>query len=98
MCPRQYVATALRSRTYNLRHMKKPALAAAGFTLLGWCVSARAQSAQPAAAAPAARETAVVQQYCAVCHSDRGKAGGLSLAGFDVDAVAEHAPVGEKMI
>jgi mono/diheme cytochrome c family protein len=78
--------------------MKKTALAAAGFTLLGWCVSARAQGAQPAAAAPAARETAVVQQYCAVCHSDRGKAGGLSLAGFDVDAVAEHAPVGEKMI
>src|SRR5690606_38647776 len=30
----------------------------------------------------AADQTAMVKQYCATCHSDRGKAGGLSLASF----------------
>src|SRR5689334_11954269 len=77
--------------------MKKTALAAAGFTLLGLSVSVRSQA--PAAAGPVAdRETATVKQYCAVCHSERGKAGGLSLASFDVNAAAERAPVAEKMI
>jgi len=32
---------------------------------------------------PAAEQTALVKQYCATCHSERGKAGGLSLAGYD---------------
>ena len=37
-------------------------------------------------------------QYCAGCHSDRGKAGGLSLAAFDAAAAAQHGDVTEKMI
>ena len=78
--------------------MKKTALVAAGFTLLGWCVSARSQGAAAPTAQAGERETAVVKQYCAVCHSERGKAGGLSLAEFDVNAAAEQAPTGEKMI
>ena len=40
----------------------------------------------------------MVKQYCATCHSDRGKAGGLTLASFDAAQVAEHADVAEKMI
>src|SRR5215471_15502517 len=28
-------------------------------------------------------QAALVKQYCAVCHSEKGKAGGLSLAAFD---------------
>ena len=72
--------------------------------------SAAPQSAAPAqpkpamavahapAAPPAEAQTALVKQYCAGCHSDKGKAGQLSLASFDVAQVADHADVGEKMV
>src|SRR5579864_8765000 len=40
----------------------------------------------------------LVAQYCAVCHSERGKAGGLTLAGFDAATIDKHAETGEKMI
>ena len=72
--------------------------------------SAAPQSAAPAqpkpamavahtpATPPAEAQTALVKQYCAGCHSDKGKAGQLSLASFDVAQVADHADVGEKMI
>jgi hypothetical protein len=43
-------------------------------------------------------QTAVVKQYCAGCHSEKGKAGGLTLASFDAASVDQHADVGEKMI
>jgi mono/diheme cytochrome c family protein len=43
-------------------------------------------------------QTALVKQYCATCHSDRGKAGGLSLASFDAARAADDAAVAEKMI
>ena len=46
----------------------------------------------------AADQTATVKQYCAGCHSDRGKAGGLSLASFDAAAVDQNAAVAEKII
>ena len=45
-----------------------------------------------------AEQTAVVKQYCTGCHSERGKAGGLSLAAFDATQVVDHADVTEKMI
>src|SRR5262245_36212701 len=41
---------------------------------------------QPAASSdgpamlPVSEQTALVKQYCVTCHSDRGKAGGLTLA------------------
>ena len=40
----------------------------------------------------------LVKQYCAGCHSDRGKAGGLTLAGFDAAKIEEHGEIAEKMI
>ena len=40
----------------------------------------------------------LVKQYCTGCHSDRGKAGGLSLANFDAADIENHTEVGEKMI
>ncbi|HKB09327.1 MAG TPA: DUF1592 domain-containing protein [Vicinamibacterales bacterium] len=43
-------------------------------------------------------DTALVKQYCSGCHSDRGKAGGLSLASFDAASAVEKAPTVEKMI
>ncbi|MEO7134057.1 MAG: DUF1592 domain-containing protein [Vicinamibacterales bacterium] len=47
-----------------------------------------------------AEQTALVKQYCASCHSDRGKAGQLTLASFDAAAAAnpEHIVTTEKMI
>jgi mono/diheme cytochrome c family protein len=43
-------------------------------------------------------QTALVKQYCATCHSDRGKAGGLTLASFDAATIEDNAEVGEKII
>ena len=53
--------------------------------------------AHPALATPAA-QTALVKQYCASCHSDRGKAGGLTLASFDASTVTASPENTEKMI
>jgi hypothetical protein len=67
--------------------------------------SRQAKIAVPVAShAPAATgmtleaQTAMVKQYCVPCHSDRGKAGGLTLAAFDASQVVEHAETTEKMI
>jgi mono/diheme cytochrome c family protein len=78
--------------------MKKLGLIAAGFSLLGLGVSARPQAPAAPAAGSTDADSALVKQYCAGCHSDRGKAGGLSLASFDSSAAVEHAPTVEKMI
>jgi mono/diheme cytochrome c family protein len=59
-------------------------------------VTSRAASAP--AAPTAAEQTALVQQYCVSCHSDRAKAGGLTLASYDVAKAAEHAGITEKII
>ena len=40
----------------------------------------------------------VVARYCAGCHSDKGKAGGLSLAAFDVAHAAQNPDVAERVI
>ncbi len=40
----------------------------------------------------------VVKRYCAGCHSDKGKSGGLSLAAFDVAQAAQNPEVAEKVI
>ena len=45
-----------------------------------------------------AEQTAVVKQYCVSCHSERGKAGGLSLATFDANDIVAHGETSEKMI
>jgi hypothetical protein len=46
----------------------------------------------------AAEQTALVKEYCATCHSERGKAGQLSLAAFDITKAADHLAITEKMI
>ena len=57
-----------------------------------------AHNAQTPSTLSADAQTAVVKQYCAGCHSEKGKAGGLTLASFDAASVDQHADVGEKMI
>ena len=82
--------------------------AAAGAVLTAQSRTPRAaqpRSAKPALAVshtpntmPVEAQNALVKQYCAVCHSERGKAGGLSFANFDAATLDEHADIGEKMI
>jgi mono/diheme cytochrome c family protein len=40
----------------------------------------------------------VVKQYCVGCHSEKGKAGGLSLVNFDATKADEQAETAERMI
>lgn len=54
--------------------------------------------AHSGAGLPVTEQNAMVKQYCATCHSDRGKAGGLSLASFDAGAVLDHPEVAEQVI
>jgi mono/diheme cytochrome c family protein len=43
-------------------------------------------------------QTDIVKQYCAGCHSDKGKAGQLSLASYDAAKAEQHPEITEKMI
>ena len=56
-----------------------------------------AHAAAPAGST-AAEQTALVKQYCATCHSERGKAGDLSLANFDAAKIEQNGALTEKMI
>ncbi len=60
--------------------------------------AARATAVTPAVAFDAAAHTGTVKTYCATCHSERGKAGGLSLAAFDAAKLADDVELAEKMI
>src|SRR3954467_3263 len=76
---------------------KKPAVAGA---------AAHAPAPKPAMAVahkaaapePAAPITDLPKQYCIGCHSDKGKAGGLSLVAFDPARADQQADVAEKVI
>ena len=61
-------------------------------------VKSHASTAPVSDAITADAQTALVKQYCTGCHSDRGKAGGLSLVSFDATLAADNAAVAEKMI
>src|SRR5437867_3691573 len=54
--------------------------------------------ATPAIAPAIEAQNTLVAQYCATCHSEKGKAGDLSLAGFDAAKVTDRADVAENMI
>src|SRR5262245_28946600 len=94
--------------------MKNLVVAAAAATLLGGAVSAQQPAKRAPAKSPVAAPTMaaaraasglsvesqnqLVGQYCATCHSERGKAGGLTLAGFDAAKIDQRPDVAEKMI
>ncbi len=52
----------------------------------------------PASTFTAAAQTELVSTYCATCHSDRAKAGGLSLANWNAMRAQEQPQVVEKII
>lgn len=86
--------------TLSAQSARQPAAITAGAPASPPPVRAPAQ--RTAVGHPMARtadaQAALVGQYCATCHSDRGKAGGLSLAGFDPRQAPEHPAQVEKMI
>ena len=67
---------------------------------LGLAASAQQRPAPVAAHAASATPdfNAVVKRYCATCHTDARKPGGLSLASFDVARAADRAEIAEAMI
>jgi mono/diheme cytochrome c family protein len=81
---------------------------AAGAVALAQQVKApgKTQSAPPAKPALAvshktdapAASPDIVKQYCVGCHSEKGKAGGLSLAAFDAAHAEQSADTAERMI
>ena len=58
----------------------------------------RSASAPVAPAVDLAAAQDVVAKTCVGCHSDRARAGNLSLQTFDIHTAADHADVTEKMI
>src|SRR5471032_1335527 len=76
----------------------KHGLVVFGIGILGVSAFASSQSTPSAAPMPGDPQTMLVRQYCAGCHSERGKSGGLSLASFDIGAATQHADIAEKMI
>jgi mono/diheme cytochrome c family protein len=54
--------------------------------------------APAAAAAPVSPQSALINQYCLGCHSDRVKAGGLALSALNLGNVHQSADVAEKVI
>jgi hypothetical protein len=50
-------------------------------------LNSAAHAQQPTNTIPVSEQNALVQQYCAVCHDDAHKNGGLSLQHFDASAV-----------
>src|SRR5262245_10910450 len=56
------------------------------------------QAPAPAPTPATPQRGAMVTQYCLTCHSDRVKAGGLTLTGVNFDAPADHAEIAEKVV
>ena len=71
--------------------MKRILLTALAIGRIGSSLSAQ----QPTTASP---QTELVAQYCATCHSERGKAGQLSLAGWTPQRATGMRDTTEKMI
>ena len=59
----------------------------------------RAQAPAPASsAAPALPDQALIQKYCASCHNDRAKTGGISFDGINVAEAGKHSEIFEKAL
>src|SRR5262245_17054209 len=70
--------------------------------LLGLLLTSVNRSAQQPpstrSATPGASARNLINTYCMGCHSDTGRAGGLALSEFNLDAVGQHSEVAEKVI
>ncbi len=94
-------ATALRRRPRPRGRPRRPHVAPSA-PAAPRAVTAARRAAVPVtpathALSPAA-QTELVSTYCATCHSERAKAGGLSLAGFNAMRAQESPEVAEKIV
>jgi mono/diheme cytochrome c family protein len=71
--------------------------ALAGVLVLSLC-GVVATSQAPAVPRASDAQLATVKQYCAGCHSDRTKAGGVSFEGLTAESIGQHADVFEKAV
>ena len=55
-------------------------------------------AASNTASATSESQRALLDKYCVTCHNDRVKTANLSLQGLDLDKVADHAELWEKVI
>jgi mono/diheme cytochrome c family protein len=80
--------------------MSKPRSAAVWIALLLLSSSGTptAQHAPATGAASAARQRALLDQYCVVCHNDRLKTANLSLEKLDLTAAGDHPELWEKVV
>jgi mono/diheme cytochrome c family protein len=84
--------------------MRTPLLLVTAVVGAAWIVSVNAQGSAPAAARPPAPATAPAEQlatiktYCATCHNDRAKVGGVSFDGITAESIAQHTDVFEKAV
>jgi hypothetical protein len=77
---------------------KAPATAPAMMTAHPRTAKTTPSKGEGSAVLPVDAQNQLVGQYCATCHSERGKSGGLVLAGFDAAKIDQHPDVAEKMI
>jgi len=57
-----------------------------------------AAAAQTPASAAADTQLDTIKQYCAGCHNDRAKTGGVSFDGIAADSIGQHAELFEKAV
>src|SRR5436190_14864446 len=84
------------------RHMTKNSIALIAVISLAGVFTASPRLAMPTApqtsAAAADVQLATVKQYCAGCHNDRAKTGGVSFDGITAASIGQHAEVFEKAV
>jgi mono/diheme cytochrome c family protein len=61
-------------------------------------MSAQQNNAVPAGSSPTATHRQILDRYCATCHNERLKTGGLSLAQVDLSRVGAHPELWEKVV
>src|ERR1022692_2710568 len=66
------------------------------FLLFGCLLSAMPLTAQPVGTA--ASQRALLDKYCVTCHNDKIKTDNFSLQKEDINAVADHPEVWERVI
>jgi mono/diheme cytochrome c family protein len=73
------------------------ALAGALVALLSGAFDA-SQGTAPPQSADSQAQLAAIKQYCAGCHNDRAKTGGVSFDGLTPESIGQHADVFEKAV
>jgi mono/diheme cytochrome c family protein len=61
-------------------------------------VSAKSQGTSAPQASGAEAQLATIKQYCAGCHNDRAKTGGVSFEGLTPESIGQHAELFEKAV